>query len=143
MLKILSTLSKPMFADIGFLLLRILLGGLMVYHGYPKFLDPSKLIEGTAKMGFPLPELFGTLAMASEFFGGMLVIIGFAIRIPLLGIISTMAVAFFIAHGSDPFGKKELAFVFFITSIALFFIGSGKYSLDYYLLSKQTSKDSQ
>lgn len=143
MQKIFSLLSKPMFADIGFLLLRILVGGLMVYHGYPKFLDTSKLITRTAEMGFPFPELFGTLAMAAEFFGGMLVILGLGTRFALLGIIITMAVAFFIAHGPDPFGKKELAFVFMCVSIAMFFLGSGKYSLDSYLISKKSSKDSQ
>lgn len=140
---IISLLSKPMFSDIGFLILRVAVGGLMVFHGYSKFLDTSKLIEKTASMGFPLPELFGTLAMASEFFGGMLLIVGLFTRLSLFGIISTMAVAFFVAHANDPFGKKELSFVYMCVSLALFFIGSGKYSLDNYLLSKKSSKDSE
>lgn len=132
-----------MFADIGFLLLRILVGGLMIYHGYPKFLDTSKLVSGLQTMGFPMPELFGFLAMAAEFFGGILLVIGLGTRFALLGIIVTMAVAFFVAHGSDPFGKKELAFVFMCVSIAMVFIGSGKYSIDSYLVSKKSSKDSE
>ena len=143
MMKILSLLSKPMFYDIGFLILRILVGGLMVYHGYPKFLDPSKLIAKTASMGFPFPELFGTLAMAAEFFGGMLLILGLFTRLSIFGILFTMAVAFFVAHAADPFGKKELSFVYLFVSVALFFMGSGKYSLDNYLLSKKSSKDSE
>lgn len=143
MLKIFSLLSKPMFSDIGFLLLRITIGGLMVYHGYPKFIDPSKLIARTAEMGFPLPELFGIAAMATEFFGGMLLIVGLGTRFALFGIIVTMAVAFFVAHGADPFGKRELAFLFLCVSIAMFFIGSGKYSIDSYIISKKSSKDSE
>jgi len=132
-----------MFSDIGFLLLRITIGGLMVYHGYPKFLDPSKLITRTAEMGFPLPDLFGNAAMAAEFFGGMLLIVGLGTRFALFGIIATMAVAFFVAHGADPFGKRELAFLFLCVSIAMFFIGSGKYSIDSYIVSKKSSKDSE
>ncbi|MBL8004396.1 MAG: DoxX family protein [Candidatus Kapabacteria bacterium] len=143
MQKIFSLLSKPMFSDIGFLLLRILVGCLMIYHGYPKFLDTSKLITRTAEMGFPFPEVFGTLAMAAEFFGGMLLVIGLGTRFALLGIIITMAVACFIAHGPDPFAKKELAFVFMCVSIAMIFIGSGKYSVDSLVLSKTSSKDSE
>jgi hypothetical protein len=42
----------------------------------------------------------------------------------------TMAVAAFLAHSGDPFGKKELALIYLVISIALIFTGPGKYALD-------------
>ena len=40
----------------------------------------------------------------------------------------TMAVAFFIVHGSDPFAKKELAFLFLMVFTTLFIGGGGAYT---------------
>jgi putative oxidoreductase len=47
-----------------------------------------------------------------------------------------MFVAAFIAHGPDPFGKKELALLYLVIYILLLVAGSGKYSVDYYLSRK-------
>jgi putative oxidoreductase len=47
-----------------------------------------------------------------------------------------MLVAAFIAHGSDPFGKKELALLYLVIFIFLLFTGSGKYSVDYLISQK-------
>jgi len=41
-----------------------------------------------------------------------------------------MGVAFFIIHGADPFGEKELAAIYGIGYIAIALIGPGKFSVD-------------
>jgi putative oxidoreductase len=40
-----------------------------------------------------------------------------------------MSVAFFIVHGQDPFNKKELAFAYLLSYLAIFFVGPGKFSI--------------
>jgi putative oxidoreductase len=47
-----------------------------------------------------------------------------------------MAVAAFIAHGDDPFSRKELALFYMVVYVVLLLTGSGKYSADS-LISKK------
>jgi len=42
----------------------------------------------------------------------------------------TMAVAFFVIHGNDPFATKELAFVYLVVFILMYIIGPGKFAVD-------------
>jgi putative oxidoreductase len=48
-----------------------------------------------------------------------------------------MAVAALIVHAGDPFKQKELALMYLVLYIVLFFIGSGKYSIDYFISKKK------
>jgi putative oxidoreductase len=48
-----------------------------------------------------------------------------------------MLVAAFIAHGDDPFGKKEMALLYIVVYVFLLFAGSGKFSVDY-LISRES-----
>jgi putative oxidoreductase len=41
-----------------------------------------------------------------------------------------MTIITFSIHGSDPLGNKEHAILYFITYLAIFFAGPGKYSID-------------
>lgn len=70
------------------------------------------------------------LAVVGEVVCPFLVIIGFKTRWVVIPSIITMAVAALIIHGSDPFKTKELAFAYLFGFIAIFFVGSGKFSLD-------------
>ena len=119
--------------DIGLLVLRLVAGGTMIFaHGWGKFANFSEI-----SMRFP--GLFGmspTMALAlatfADLFCAALVVIGLFSRMALIPLIITMAVAFFIVHGDDPFQKKELAFVYLNMYIALFLTGTGKIAVQEY-----------
>jgi putative oxidoreductase len=76
------------------------------------------------------------LVVFAEFFCSILIGFGIGTRLATLPLIITMFVAAFIAHGPDPFGKKELALLYLVIYIFLLVAGSGKYSVDYYLSRK-------
>jgi putative oxidoreductase len=125
--------------DLAALFLRIILGGLMMYHGYPK-------LTGFGEMINTFPDLIGiggklslVLLVFAEFFCGLFLILGLFTRLSTLPILIAMIVAFFVAHSEDPFQTKELAFVFLLLSIVVFILGSGRYSLDSLLLNRKTS----
>jgi putative oxidoreductase len=122
------------------LLLRITIGGLMIYHGVVKITSFDDILPY-------FPSLLGLgsqieliLVIFSEFLCGLLVLVGLLTRLAIIPIFITMFIAYFIAHSEDAFQTKELAFVFMILSIIVFVSGSGKISIDS-LIIKNTIKD--
>lgn len=78
-------------------------------------------------VGSPLSlglAIFGELACSMAF------IIGFLYRLAMIPMVFTMAVAFFVIHGNDPFATKELAFVYLVVFILMYIIGPGKFAVD-------------
>ncbi len=95
------------------LILRIIGGAFMLTHGIPKLL---KIIEGNIEFGDPIGLSTGTslfLAVFAEFFCALMILLGFAMRLAALPLMINMFVAAFVVHTSDPFERKELAFVYF------------------------------
>jgi putative oxidoreductase len=132
--KIFSTL--PLDPNVAALLLRLIFGGLFIYHGYTKFLAFDQI----APM---FPDLIGIggklsfiLVICAELGGGILITIGLFTRIAVLPIFFTMVIAFFMAHAKDPFMAKEVPFAFLLLSTVVFVLGSGKYSVDDMFLKK-------
>jgi Predicted membrane protein len=136
--KILGTL--PLNTDIASLLLRLIFGGLFIYHGYTKLSNFNMILpifKDVIGIGVT-PSLI--LVIFAEFFCGIFVTLGLFSRLTVIPIFITMTVAFFIAHANDPFQVKELAFLFLLLSTVIFTLGSGRYSLDSLIFAKTNSK---
>jgi putative oxidoreductase len=123
--------------DFILLLLRIAVAAFMLTHGYPKLM---KLLAG-GEIRFADPFGLGmtfslVLAVFAEFFCSILHAFGIGTRLAAIPLIITMSVAAFIAHGSDPFGKKELALLYLVIYVFFLFAGSGKFSVDYLISRK-------
>lgn len=84
---------------IGLLALRIYLAPIFILAGAGKLaaLDDTAYYFGEY-LGMPLPHLMALLAGASEFFGGIALLIGFSVRLAALPLMATMAVAAVTAH---------------------------------------------
>ncbi len=131
-----SKLESVLSEDIGKLILRISIAGLMLFHGIHKVfggIDGIKFLVDRAG----LPELFAYGVYLGEVVFPILIILGLFTRISAFFFGLTMVFAIFLAHSSDIFalGKTggpviELPLLYFLTSIAVMFIGAGKYSLD-------------
>ncbi|HEX8299679.1 MAG TPA: DoxX family protein [Rubricoccaceae bacterium] len=119
--------------DAGLLVLRLGLFGLLAFgHGLGKLPVSPEFVQGTADMGFPLPVLFAWAAALSEFAGGLLLAFGFLTRPAAVIVATTMFVAFGLAHGFALSGESsgEMAFLYLVGALALFFTGPGRYSVD-------------
>lgn len=137
-----STILNLRNTDIGILLLRLGVGGLMLTHGIPKL----QRLFGSEPITFGDPLGIGveatlTLVVFSEVICSVLIIVGLATKLAAIPLFITMFVAFFIVHADDPFQRKELALFFLIVYVVLFFTGSGKYSLDHYFLKRKEEKE--
>lgn len=122
--------STALDVDLGALLIRLLLGGLMVYHGWQKINMYDSIVPRFKDYIGIGSTLSLNLVIFAEFFCGILLILGLFTRLAVLPILFAMGVVVFIAHAPDPFMKKELPLVFLFLSVAVFVMGSGRYSLD-------------
>ena len=119
------------------LLNRVVIGGCMLTHGLGKW---SKL-QGPEPIAFADPFGIGmtpslALTVFAEVVCSFLLIIGFFTRLATIPLIITMAVAIFIIHASDEFGKKEMAVLYLLIYVSLLLAGAGKYSIDSRLYKK-------
>ena len=137
-----SFLSKH--KDIGILLLRLTTGiGFVFVHGKPKIFGGPELWAkiGTAMFNYGInftPVLWGFMASVSEFFGGILLILGLFVRPASAFMAFTMLTAF-VSHLSrlDPWSRVITPIEMLGIFLCLIFLGAGKYSLDYLIFKKK------
>ena len=131
--------------DFGKLLLRLSVGGLMLFHGIHKVSDfegTMKFMEGLlSAKGLPTVLAYGV--WVGELVAPGLIIIGLFTRISGLIVAGTMAMAVYLAHMDDlipPGGGVpkltgvggfflELQALFFFGGLALACLGSGKIAI--------------
>ena len=137
MKKILRVNEATPTTHVALLIARIGIAGLMLTHGIPKLI--SLFSEGPVQfmpvMGMSA-EFSLALAVFAEVFCSVLLLVGFATRLAVIPLITTMLVALFLVHSADPFAKQEPALHYLLVYIVLLLAGSGKYSLDYLFQSR-------
>jgi putative oxidoreductase len=129
-------LSLTPFGINALAIIRVLAGILILMHG--KMVFDIEIMKGMAEslskdLRLPFPFLMAYLAKGSEFFGGIMLAVGLFTRFASIPLAITMAVAAFGAHHGQITGEGEHAFLFLLIFVAFFFIGSGKWSIDYLL----------
>lgn len=128
--------------DFALLLLRVTSGAFMLFaHGLPKLnrLFSSGEITFSDPLGIgTIPSL--ALAVFSEFFCSILLMLGLFTRASLIPLIITMSVAALIHHANDPFLQMEKALLFLLIFVVLFLIGPGKYALSSVIKVKSQNK---
>ena len=93
----------------------------------PRFADPIGLG----------PELGFALVVFAEVVCSALVALGFLTRLATIPILIFMLVAALVQHAADPWGKRELPFLFFTAFLPILLMGAGRYSVDGWLRSRK------
>lgn len=124
------TSYRPLHTDLAILLFRLIFGGLFVYHGYTKLMAYDQILPMFGDIIGIGSKLSFNLVIFAELVCGFMVAVGFLTRLAVIPILITMIVAYFIAHGKDPFQVKELAFLFLTICVPIFIAGSGRLSVD-------------
>lgn len=126
-----------MLHDSALLLSRLLFGATMlIAHGLPKLMSFSQRMNT-----FPDPLGVGNslslgLTIFAEVLCAGLLALGLFTRWVSGPLVVTMAVAAFIVHSSDPWHKKELAFIYMVGYLICGLLGSGRFSLDFVIRKK-------
>jgi putative oxidoreductase len=119
---------------VGLLLLRLALGIIFIWHGYPKLTRPNVMQGLFIQHG--LPGYFVTVAGVLEVFGGGLIILGFLTRIAALLLAMEMAIAIWKVHSSGGYmavHNYEFPLVLAAACFAMATVGAGRVSVDYAL----------
>lgn len=121
--------------DLGKLILRLMVGGLMLFHGVAKLQSGVGFIAGKLE-AIKLPPELAYGVYATEILAPILIIIGIQVRLAALSIVGTMVGAIYLVHMSDIWTLTkhgawgiELQMLFLMSALALFFMGSGKYAV--------------
>jgi putative oxidoreductase len=122
---------------VALLLLRLGLGAIFVFHGYPKlFTHTHDAMAAFERMGFP--PYFAYLAGVIEFFGGCMLIVGLFTRVAGLFLFVEMAVALVKVHQlfANPMAVEnyQLPLALAVGSLALAAVGGGIVSIDHALV---------
>lgn len=118
-------------------LLRFIAGFLMLWHGAQKLFNFPPTERGATS------DPFMIFAGVLEFGGGLLIAIGLFTRWAAFLLSGTMAVAYWMAHGTNGKGflpilnGGELAALYCFVFLYLFFAGGGSISLDSLLKKKE------
>ena len=102
----------------------------------------GKLLHFSQRAGrFPDPvglgsELSLVLVIFAEVVCALAVALGIYTRLAAAPVVIAMATALFIFHAGDPFGDRELAYVYLIGFLAVMMTGPGRISLDFKLRKK-------
>ncbi|WP_419770328.1 MAG: DoxX family protein [Candidatus Marinarcus sp.] len=123
-------------SDIGKLLLRLLIGALMLFHGVAKLNHGIAFITSKiTEQG--LPEILSYGVYVGEVVAPILLIIGLKTRFSAFLIACTMFVAVYLVHWNDLWSISntgglvtELQLLYLGGSIVIMFLGAGKFSFD-------------
>ncbi|HEX2658429.1 MAG TPA: DoxX family protein [Polyangia bacterium] len=128
------TTLRDKLSFLGPTLARITLGSVFIGTGWGKLNNIASTVEYFASLHIPAPAFQARLAAGTEFFGGILVLLGLGARLASLPMAFTMVVAIATAKWADVdglttlLGFEEWSYIVFFIWLAL--AGPGPLSLD-------------
>jgi len=125
--------SSNRYIDLGLLILRIGIGMMFIYHGFPKIMGGPQVWEGVGKamsvLGITfVPKFWGLVAACTELFGGIAIMSGLFFKpfCVLLTIEMAIASTMHLSKG-DGLLTASHAIEMGIVFLSLIFIGPGEY----------------
>jgi putative oxidoreductase len=123
----------PLNPDLALLVLRVVLGIIMIYHGWPKLTDLGGTIEGMGGMGVPAPAVAAIFATVAEVVGGLLMVLGASTDIAGLMFAIDMLGAIAFVHAKNGFsvakGGIEWPLLLLAAALAVALAGPGRYAV--------------
>lgn len=113
-------------------LMRVICGGILAVHGFPKIVNPFGATEMVAKLGFAPPALWSVMLSVTEFTAGILLAIGFLTRPAAVAasvILAVTVYAHWIAFGQG-YAGSEKSILWLGMTIFFAVRGANKHSVD-------------
>jgi len=121
--------------DLGKLLLRLMLGGMMLFHGIDKALHGIGFLEGIMHV-HGLPEVLAYGVFAGEILAPIFIMIGWKSRVWAGVMVINMAMAVYLTQfsallklGEHGAWAVEVPMFYLLSALAVVLLGSGKYAI--------------
>lgn len=119
--------------DMGVLFLRLFVGVRLIYGVVDNIFSWKQMMEFAAfleNFHFPFPVTSAVVSVYVQFIAGIMIILGFKIRLAALLMIGNFLIALLMVHLNDTFEGMTPALAILFASILFLFQGAGKYALD-------------
>jgi putative oxidoreductase len=124
----------------GAFFLRLVLGFAMVYHGYSKVIPAGGFHGGNTLsaldrhshfvVSLGMPYWLGYVSALTEFFGGILILLGLLTRFAAFLIACNMLVALVTVNRHHGYSGSEYSLALFVIALMILFYGAGSCALD-------------
>ena len=122
-----------MISSLGFLVLRLCVGVLLIHHGFEKLNDIDNFADAFVRpLHLPFPITLSYIAAFSEIGGSWMLITGLGSRFGALAILGTMSVAIYHAISINGFNiyLLELLGLYWGGAMCILLNGPGMFSID-------------
>ncbi len=118
--------------EVAFTVLRVAAGVALAIHGYPKIMDPMKLVGMVESLGFGPGPLWAVLLAMTEFFGGILLALGLLTRPAALAstVVLLVTVYFHWLVKAQGYSGSEKSILWAAMTFLIFVRGAGAHSID-------------
>ena len=123
-----------MIQSLGFLLLRIALGTMLIHHGYEKLENIENFADAFVRpLHLPFPIVSSYFAAFAEIVGSWMVICGLGTRLGALAILGTISFAIYHALVTSGFNiyLLELLVLYWGGAACIVLSGPGMFSIDH------------
>ncbi len=134
-----------MIQSLGFLLLRIALGTMLIHHGYEKLENIENFADAFVRpLHLPFPIVSSYFAAFAEVVGSWMVICGLGTRLGALAILGTISFAIYHAVFTSGFNiyLLELLVLYWGGAACIVLSGPGMFSIDHLIKLRLFNKDS-
>lgn len=116
--------------NFGMLVMRVVLGLILISHGYPKLVNFATLRHKFMNFLSLGSTTSLVLIIFAELFCGFLLVIGMFTRLAAIPIVIGMAVVFFVASHGNLFSEGERGGMYMATALFILLCGPGRISVD-------------
>ncbi len=125
--------------DVALLIIRLMLAAVFIYHGGQKLFGwfgghgLTGFTEFLTGLNVPFPQVAAILSGGTEFFGGVILLLGTGTRVAAIPMAFNMAVACLTVHLSKGFGAQgggmEYPLTLGVVLVALALLGPGRLAI--------------
>jgi putative oxidoreductase len=134
-------LTRRSETGLGIALIRVVMGCMLIYSGYLKFIDMNSAIGFFGMVQIPAPGLLAWIIATGEVLGGLLLVVGLGVRFVSLWFIAMFIVTTFYVKLPNPIFGYDIAridIMLLVGNLMLLLEGAGALALDGWLARRRT-----